>query len=320
MIGFSYNGEKYYYFRNLQNDIVSIYDGNGNQVVSYTYDSWGKLLSIEGSAKDTIGVLNPFRYRGYYYDTESGFYYLNSRYYDPGVGRFLNADSGINNDILGANTFIYCGNNPIIRNDDTGNGWILGGMLVGLAVSFFGNVLSNCISGRPWNEGWLGATAGGMISGGLTMAGMPVLGIILGAGTSSLLNEGSSYVPGVASYNGKQQQEITPQNIIRSTTNVVIETAQNSMISSITGNVATRVIPSSYVLVIPPTASSSLRGALTSDYAVNVHSQTVFSTGLEVASNYSSTFEGYILQLSQWARQQFIISLYPDAPFYHQER
>ena len=61
------------------------------------YDSWGKLLSIEGSAKDTIGVQNPFRYRGYYYDTETGFYYLNSRYYDPMVGRFLNADSVIDN-------------------------------------------------------------------------------------------------------------------------------------------------------------------------------------------------------------------------------
>ena len=123
LIGFSYNGEKYYYIRNLQNDIVAIYDSNANQVVSYQYDSWGKLLSIDGSAKDTIGVLNPFRYRGYYYDTESGFYYLNSRYYDPGVGRFLNADSvipDVGGNIKGYNVFVYCINDPTNMVDSSG--------------------------------------------------------------------------------------------------------------------------------------------------------------------------------------------------------
>ena len=97
LLGFSYNGAKYYYIRNLQSDIIGILDNSGNQVVSYTYDSWGKLLSIEGSAKDTIGVQNPFRYRGYYYDTETELYYLNSRYYDPMVGRYINGDSVIDN-------------------------------------------------------------------------------------------------------------------------------------------------------------------------------------------------------------------------------
>ena len=320
LLGFSYNGEKYYYIRNLQSDIIGILNSSGNQVVSYTYDSWGKLLSIEGSAKDTIGVLNPFRYRGYYYDTESGFYYLNSRYYDPVVGRFLNADSGINNDILGANTFVYCGNNPIVRSDDTGNGWwILGGILFGAAMGFFGNMLSNCMSGRPWNEGWLGATASGMIMGGCAMAGMPVLGSVLGAGTGSFLNESSSYIPGVASFNGKEPQAIIPQNILRSTANVAIETVQGSMLSTITGNVATQVIPSPNVLIVPSSATSSLKGALISDYAINAHSQTIFSTGLDVSINYSLSFEDYILQLPQQARQYFIISLYPDAPFFHQE-
>ena len=319
LLGFSYNGAKYYYIRNLQSDIIGILDNSGNQVVSYTYDSWGKLLSIDGSAKDTIGVQNPFRYRGYYYDTETELYYLNSRYYDPGVGRFLNADGGINDDLLGTNTFIYCGNNPIIRNDDTGNGWILGCIIVGGLVNFLGNTISNCISGRPWNEGWLGATASGMISGGLAAAGMPILGTMFGAGIGATLNEGSSYVPGVASANGMQQKVITPQNIIQSTRNVAIETARSSITSTITGNIAAQIIPPRNYIVVPSEATSSLRGALTSDYAINAHSQTAFSTGLEIAGNYSSTFEGQILQLPQQARQQFIMSLYPDAPFYHQE-
>ena len=124
LLGFSYNGAKYYYIRNLQSDIIGILDNSGNQVVSYTYDSWGKLLSIEGNAKDTIGVQNPFRYRGYYYDTETGFYYLNSRYYDPMVGRFLNADSvvpDVGGNIKGYNVFAYCYNNPVNSSDYTGN-------------------------------------------------------------------------------------------------------------------------------------------------------------------------------------------------------
>ena len=122
LLGFSYNGAKYYYVRNLQSDIIGILDNSGNQVVSYTYDSWGKLLSIDGSAKDTIGVQNPFRYRGYYYDTETELYYLNSRYYDPMVGRFLNQDKFIytGTGILGFNMFLYCLNNPVNQIDSYG--------------------------------------------------------------------------------------------------------------------------------------------------------------------------------------------------------
>ena len=167
LIGFSYNGEKYYYFRNLQNDIVSIYDGNGNQVVSYTYDSWGKLLSIEGSAKDTIGVLNPFRYRGYYYDTESGFYYLNSRYYDPVVGRFLNADGLIDSrGHVTQNLFQYCGNNFVNYLDPSGNfaitlssGLVLAGTLLAMYVAQhapqFSELVNNIIVGIAEATDWL---------------------------------------------------------------------------------------------------------------------------------------------------------------------
>ena len=106
--------------------MIGILDSAGTQVVSYVYDSWGKLISISGSAKDTIGVKNPFRYRGYYYDMESGLYYLNSRYYDPEIGRFLNADApkiidGGKDHILENNLFAYCFNNPVNMTDDTGH-------------------------------------------------------------------------------------------------------------------------------------------------------------------------------------------------------
>ena len=89
-IGFTYGGAAYYYVRNLQNDVVAIVDANQNVVVTYSYDPWGKVIAIGGSSADLIGDINPIRYRGYFYDTETGLYYLQSRYYDPETCRFMN--------------------------------------------------------------------------------------------------------------------------------------------------------------------------------------------------------------------------------------
>ena len=86
-------GKYYTYIRNIQNDIIALVDASGKTVVNYAYDSWGKLLSITGSLKDTVGVQNPFRYRGYYYDNKTGMYYLKNRYYDPELRRFISADT-----------------------------------------------------------------------------------------------------------------------------------------------------------------------------------------------------------------------------------
>ena len=93
--------------------------------MSYSYDSWGKVLSVTGTQAETIGQINPIRYRGYYYDSETGFYYLNSRYYDPETGRFVNGDNQllIGSDLTGLNLFAYCGNNPVNRADPTGTFW-----------------------------------------------------------------------------------------------------------------------------------------------------------------------------------------------------
>ena len=80
----------------MQGDVLGIMNANGVEVVSYAYDAWGKVLSVSGSLSSTVGAVNPFRYRGYYYDVETGWYYLNARYYDPNVGRLINADSQLN--------------------------------------------------------------------------------------------------------------------------------------------------------------------------------------------------------------------------------
>jgi len=122
VLGFYYNNTPYYYLKNLQGDIVGILDANGTQVVSYTYDAWGAPLSVTGTAADTIGQLNPFRYRSYYYDNETGLYYLNSRYYDPETCRFISVDGiyDTNTGLLSHNMFAYCNNNPVNMVDNTG--------------------------------------------------------------------------------------------------------------------------------------------------------------------------------------------------------
>ena len=117
-----YNGTKYRYLQNLQGDIVGIVDGNGNLVVEYKYDAWGKTISITGSMADTLGKCNMFRYRGYIYDGETGLYYLRSRYYNPVIGRFVNSDTlcGILAALLSHNGFAYCLNMPVMLADHNG--------------------------------------------------------------------------------------------------------------------------------------------------------------------------------------------------------
>ena len=112
------DGTTYYYITNLQGDVVEMVDASGNTVARYTYSPYGKVLTAEGALAET----NPLRYRGYYYDAESGLYYLQSRYYDPGTGRFINADeyAGTGQGMLGYNMFAYCNGSPIQFADYTG--------------------------------------------------------------------------------------------------------------------------------------------------------------------------------------------------------
>ena len=123
VVAVNYNGNYYYYLRNAQSDIVKLIDKTGATVVEYRYDSWGKLLSTSGSLASTLGKNNPFRYRGYVYDEETGFYYLQSRYYNPEVGRFISSDVllSIGQGVLGHNAYAYCLNNPVNREDSNGN-------------------------------------------------------------------------------------------------------------------------------------------------------------------------------------------------------
>jgi RHS repeat-associated protein len=118
----TYGDDVYYYVTNLQGDVVAIIDADGNVKVEYTYDAWGKILSISGPMADTLGAVNPLTYRGYVYDTETDLYYLESRYYDPAVERFINGDGAYdtNQGFLGYNLYIYCLNNSVNMYDPNG--------------------------------------------------------------------------------------------------------------------------------------------------------------------------------------------------------
>lgn len=133
-VAFKHNGTFYYYVTTLQGDVLLILDEDGEIVVFYDYDAWGKILAIGGSMATTLGTLNPLTYRGYVYDHETGLYYLQSRYYNPEWGRFLNADVLVSTGqgLLGNNMFAYCNNNPVIHIDETGTAY----RIVGAGIQF----------------------------------------------------------------------------------------------------------------------------------------------------------------------------------------
>ena len=167
--------ETYYYVKNRQKDITKFIDETGKEVVSYIYDAYGNIVSTKGSKRDTIGKINPYRYRGYYYDIETGLFMMGHRYYSPELCRFIQPDdieyldpSSIN----GLNLYCYCMNNPIMYADPSGHmpEWlsttlkIIGGVAIiaGCVVGsiFTGGALSVVLAGAA-----IGATAGGIGAG-----------------------------------------------------------------------------------------------------------------------------------------------------------
>ena len=223
-----YGDTMYYYVKNLQGDIVQLIDETGNVAAGYQYDTWGKVTGLTGEDGEEVGLeeahignINPFRYRGYYYDVETGLYYLGSRYYDPEVGRFLNSDSLIDNrGVITQNLFTYCGNNPVNNADSTGHlfgaviGGIVGGILGGLTAAASGkSVIAGIATGAL-----TGAIVGG-ICDGTTLTVGAVIGAmakcaVVGA-VGNLLNQSLNYA--VDKYNQSKisntKKELTSKNI-----------------------------------------------------------------------------------------------------------
>jgi RHS repeat-associated protein len=173
LTGFSYENQVYVYKKNIQNDVIGIIDENGVEVVKYAYDAWGKLLKTEGKLADSIGIVNPFLYKSYYYDHESSMYYLLSRYYSPDTSRFLNADSvfDVHQGVINHNLFKYCENDPINNIDSTGmwvvslgfeaNAAVVFGIFTSVQVSMDNNLNGNV----SWTlGGWVITNFGASIS------------------------------------------------------------------------------------------------------------------------------------------------------------
>ena len=186
-VGLVQGDATYYYMYNVQGDVVGLVDAEtGSIVATYEYDAWGKCTAVTNATGYTVGTDNPFRYRGYYYDSETGLYYVSSRYYDPEIGRFISADTEnllLSNPagLSDKNLYAYCDNDPINRLDEDGDIWhIVVGGIVGGFISGIVKVSSNIAQGKKATEGLGIALLAGAASGALAATGVGLIGIAAG--------------------------------------------------------------------------------------------------------------------------------------------
>ena len=188
IMGISYKNAVYLFRKNVFGDVTHIYDTEGNLKAYYIYDAWGYHKVVNVDEDDPIGEINPIRYRSYYYDTETGLYYLRTRYYDPDTGRFISQDSisYLNPEHLsGLNLYAYCNNNPVMNADANGHAWynVLGWIGVGLVVA--AAVVLTC--------GAAGVAIGGAGLAGAVIHGAAV-GVMIGAGAGAALGAASGAI------------------------------------------------------------------------------------------------------------------------------
>ena len=195
--GIVYNNATYVYRKDGQGNIAALIDSSGNVVVEYKYDAWGDhVIVLSDSSNENLAKANPIRYRGYYYDEETGLYYLKSRYYDPETGRFITIDdiSYIDPETInGLNLYAYCGNNPVMNVDPNGTFfWMifLGAMLAGALFGGVSGGISAVQNGQSFGSGFLlgaltGAVTGAALGlGGALGAAAFVAGTTIGVGTA----------------------------------------------------------------------------------------------------------------------------------------
>ena len=201
----AYNGTVYLYVTNLQGDIVALLGLDGT-VSGYEYDPYGNVIASYGD----IAAINPLRYRGYYYDTETGLYYLQSRYYDPVVGRFINADSyaSTGQGIIGYNMFAYCGNNPVNTADYQGEWFVI---VIGSATGALVSGVSTAIQGGSRDEIIVSAICGAF-SGFVAATGAGgLIGQVAAGAISSVVDSGYQ------NYNAYAAGELTLEDAASST-------------------------------------------------------------------------------------------------------
>ena len=201
------SSRKYFYIRDFMSNILGLVDDSGNIVVKYKYDAYGNRISITDTSGCDLGNINPFRYKGYYYDDDVEMYYCKSRFYVPSWHRWLNSDS-INylepKNITSLNLFTYCNNNPVMYVDENGKfPGLITAMLIGAVIGAFVGVVGQAgadVLSNLWKYGfktyewsmsswqtYVGAAVGGAVGGALT----PILGPV---STSAINGAVSSFV------------------------------------------------------------------------------------------------------------------------------
>ncbi|MDR2822211.1 MAG: hypothetical protein LBV58_01485 [Acholeplasmatales bacterium] len=202
VVGFEYNKQNYFYLRDLTGNITNIINDLGTSVVSYKYDAWGKWINQSNASNgqqdgDILVEINPYLYKGYIFDSETGWYYLKTRFYIPELRRFLNNDDTKfidKNDMSTFNLFVYCGNNPVMLMDGSGNSpvpwwsWVISGAQLALGI------------GLMFVPGAQGFAAGLMIGGSLGLianAASPAVGQAIG-GASSIANGWGAFSTGMS--------------------------------------------------------------------------------------------------------------------------
>ena len=185
----------YYFVCNWRGDVIQIYNASGTLVGSYTYDTWGRVTENATSADtENITETNPIRYRGYYYDTETRLYYVNSRYYDPAVKRMLNADddslsTATPQGLTDKNYFAYCDNNPVVRVDSNGEFWnYVVGAVVGGAIGAVSTAIAGGDAKAVVLSAGIGAVGGLIGASGLPAVAQIVAGGVLG-GAGNFANQ-----------------------------------------------------------------------------------------------------------------------------------
>ena len=246
---YSTNGtsfQTYYYVLNLQGDVVKLIHYipgfEYESVAAYEYDAWGNV-----SSSGRLAEINPLRYRGYYYDNETGFYYLQSRYYDPVNRRFINADiyaSTDSSDAVSCNMFAYCNNNPIANIDESGESLLA--IFVGVAFcAVVGGIEAYCSaksSGSSAKEAWLQGAIG-FVSAAVTSAvvAIPGIGVPLATIVSAGVGYGSSVASEAVHYAFNKDDPDYEFDVYESCANVITGTIGNALSGALSAGIGVAV-------------------------------------------------------------------------------
>ena len=294
--GIEHDGVRYYFQKNIQGDIARIFNANGYLVARYVYDAWGNHTVFDANSnintdENFIGNINPFRYRGYYFDVETGLYYLNTRYYDPFACRFINADdiSYIEPETInGLNLYAYCLNNPIMYADPTGHFaltafgiWAIIGIVSAAMIMGGGSqLISNAIAGKTGSDLWRG-----------------VAGATLGAGANALalclipLTGGASFAVSALIGTTVQTGVDTLETLIRGEDISLKQTALDFIVNyttTLAGNwLGSKLVPTNAGWFKP----QKFLSVFTKPYGQKILLQTTIGAGLSGMVNFTRNFD-----------------------------